>query len=558
LCVCAISAPDAGAGEAPFRIVWSGVEGLPVSALEEAAGAAGAAALGPDEMEALAEAVVRLYRDEGYLDARATVARTGADGEAVDVHIEEGRLYVVGDVAIEGALALPPEELISACPGLSAGAAFRRIRLEESFEDMLRLYGRSGYAECRVVPKTFLYGDEGDVDITLEIVEGDRSVVERIEASGGKTRSATVARTAGVKPGDAFDPWAVEDLVGRLSSSGMFSSVDRPVVKRGSADSLVVIEVPVVEPPSSSVSGLLGYSGREGGAVGFVDLELGNIMGTGREGSFRWENGGGGLSSYSAGYVEPWLGGYAAALELAVDHVAQDSTYSTTGFSADLRVNPRGKLTFALGVGAEKTALAGEGEGNATRRSRTALRVGTTLDARDNALSPRHGIILAASGDWGSRVDGVPGGGVDRSSDVVRYDLSAGIHKRVYRSHGLFLGARWRGVHTEGSSTPWDQLLRFGGAASLRGYREDQFRAEETALLQLEHRVFLGNAGSRLFLFTDLGFTRGGGSPTGAQMGYGLGIRAAAAGGQVGVDFGLGSEDSWSEGKVHVRMKRLF
>jgi outer membrane protein assembly factor BamA len=560
LCACGplISPGTACGDDAVYSIVWNGVESLSTGALEEAAGLRGRASINEQDLEAAAGHIVGLYRAEGYLEASASLVMAGAGRKALCISVDEGRRFTVGDVTLEGESCLLCDELILGCPGLERGAPITKYGLESSFRALLRAYGEAGYAECRVSPKSFLYKEDASVDVTLQVTEGRRCVVERLDISGGKTKSGTVSRTAGIKEGEPFDPWRMNEVVRRLSSSGLFSSVGEPVVKMGSADSLVVIEIPVVEPPSSSVSGLLGYSGRQGGAMGFMDLELGNIMGTGREGSFRWENSGGGLSLYSAGYVEPWLGGFAAALDLGVEHLAQDSTYSTTAFSADLRVNPGGTLSLALGVGMEKTSLAGETEGAAARRSRLALRTGIRLDVRDNPVDPRGGLLLAASGDWGSRKDGISGLDERKSWSVARYDLQAGFHRRLVGRHGLFLGARWRGVKTNEGSIPVDQLLRFGGAASLRGYREEQFRAKETGLLQLEHRIAFGGGGSRIFLFTDVGVLRGGGAPDGALVGYGLGIRAAGAGGQVGVDFGMGRGDSWSEAKVHVRMKRLF
>jgi outer membrane protein insertion porin family len=551
------AAPACGDGP-PCEIVWSGVESVGTSVLEDAAGFEGGTPLEEADLQAAAERIVNAYRAQGYLDASAVISTSEGEKNTVSIAVCEGRRFAVGAVTLEGTSKLSARDLISRCAGLRRGAPMTQDGIERSIEELLRAYGEAGYAGCRVSPKEFTYNIDGSVDVALQISEGRRCVVERLDVSGGKTKSSTACRTAGLKAGEPFDPWSMGEVVSRLSSSGLFSRVESPVIRRGSADSLVVIEVPVVEPPSSSVSGLLGYSGRQGGAVGFLDLELGNILGTAREGAFRWENSGGGLSSYSAGYVEPWLGGLPISLELGVNHLAQDTTYSTTGFSADLNVDSGGMLSFAVGAGREKTALAGETEGVVTRRSRLAIRAGAELDARDDPLDARSGLLLAASGDWGSRVDGIPGTAEENSWRVVRYDLASELHRRLHGRHGVYLGARWRGIRSDEESIPWDQLLRFGGASSLRGYREDQFRAEETLLLQVEHRIAIGDGGSRLFLFADSGFLRGGGAPDGAQIGYGLGIRAAAAGGQMGVDFGMGAGDSWSEAKVHVRMKRLF
>jgi outer membrane protein insertion porin family len=538
-------------------VTWSGVRAF------EADDLAGIAKLKPGvpwvagDSEAARGAILETYRAEGFIDAAVemeTVARS--DEIDLNVRVNEGPRYRMGTVHVEGEKLFSYAEVMELCPGLQQGAAFSKSGIENSFDLLLREYGERGYAECRVSPRAFSPRANGTVDFTVEILEGTRYSIEAVDVKGGRTRGQTAGLIAGLKVGAPFDPWDLEDAHGRLASSGLFSRVGELWVRPGSADSLVVVQVDVDEAPSSSVSGLLGYSGKEGGAVGFVDLRLGNILGTARSGSFRWENSGGGLSTYGAYYREPWLGGMPVALEFGIDHVAQDTTYSTTGISGGIQISAGRRLSLSLGASKERTAVAGESEGQATRRSRVAVRAGVEVDARDNAYDPHGGLRVLLAGDWGSRTD--TRAAESKSWRIARLSIGAELHRRIYSRHGLFLGAQWRKVISNEEVLPWDQLLRFGGANSLRGYREDQFRAEETSLLQLEHRIGLGAGGSRLFFFTDFGVLGGHGAPQSTLVGYGLGIRAASPGGVVGLDYGLGKGDSWSEGKVHVRLTRTF
>ncbi len=552
------AAPVPASCSATDLMEWRGVESFDIERLERAAAEVGAGDSGALDIDCLGTVIVEAYRAEGFLDASVRLSPL-EDGEpgVLLVEVIEGPRYVMGDISFEGASRLSAGELIEACPGLSPGAPFSRDNLSRSLEDLLRVYCAEGYAQCRVSPKSFRPGPGPVMDLTVRVAEGPRRVVEGVSVTGGSTRSETAAKLAGLKAGSPFDPYGLPEVKARLSSSGFFSEVGDPVAVPGTADSLVMIEVAVKEPPSSSISGLLGYSGREGGAVGFADLNLGNIMGTGRAGSFRWESSGRGLSSYRAGYREPWLGGLPVALELGVDHVTQDTTYSTTSLSADLRVQAGRGFSFALGMGRERTSVAGPIEGLAGKRTRTALRAGAQLDLRDRALDARSGALLSAEGSWGARHDVPAGAGEARTWNLTRLGLRAEVHRPIHGRHGLFFGAGWSKIFTDQASVPNDQLLRFGGAASLRGYREDQFHARETALLQVEHRISLGG-GSRIFFFTDLGALGGDLPAGGLLLGYGLGLRAPAAGGLMGLDFALGEGDSWGEGKVHVRMTRAF
>lgn len=540
-------------------VSWRGVSVFSVSDLERSAGVSREGVLTVSEADSATKAVVDYYRSEGYLEASARLSSIlDEDGTLLVIEVDEGRRYVVGDVSFDGVTCFSRKEVLEMCAGLRSGAAFTRPGLERSFDVLLKAYGEIGRAECRVSPRSFSLESGASVDFTIQVDEGRRCVIEEMRVTGGKTRAATAAKVAGLELGEPFNPWTLSDAKMKLARSGLFSFVGEPRAKTGGADSLVVIEVPVEEPPASSASGLLGYSGREGGAVGFVDLDLGNIMGTGRSGSFRWEASGGGLSSYGAGYEEPWLAGLPLSVKLGIEHLAQDTTYSTTGVSADLLLAAGRGFTFSLGVGRERTALTGVLPGTTTKRSRLALRAGARIDLRDNPVDPRNGLLLRADGDWGSRRDGGVGIGADKSVDLARLHIGSEVYRPVRGRHGVFLGVRWSKMVSDESSVPVDQLLRFGGAGSLRGYREDQFRAEETRLVQIEHRIALGERGSRLFLFTDLGMLRGEKAPDGTLIGYGLGLRAATRGGVVGLDFALGRGDSWREAKVHVKLERFF
>jgi len=463
----------------------------------------------------------------------------------------------LGGVTFRGAKRFTREQLLDLCPGLRRGSAVSRETLESAFDQIVRAYCAAGYPDCRLYPESFRTDSPGAIEFTLRIEEGRRRVIDRIVVSGGKTRPEVIARITGLRSGEPFDPYTVNEARELLLASGLFTEVGDFKIVDGEADTTVAIEIPVEEAPSSRAEGLLGYSGTEGGALGFVRIDLRNIMGTRREASLRWENSGGGLSSYRIAYREPWLGGLPLSAGIALDHTAQDTTYSTTALSADALLAIRRRLSVSIGLGVEKTALA-ETAGEVTRRERLSLRAGFELDARDDPLRPRAGFVLGGSGDWGARRDGGANRATETSWMVCRLEGHAAVYRPLSAAHGLYAGAEWRSILTDEERVPRDQLLRFGGASSIRGYREDQFRAEWTALLQLEHRISLGAGGSMLFAFTDLGLVRGGGAPEELLVGYGLGVRATARGSVMGVDFGLGRGDSWSEAKVHVRMTRSF
>ncbi len=90
---------------------------------------------------------------------------------------------------------------------------------------------------------------------------------------------------------------------------------------------------------------------------------------------------------------------------------------------------------------------------------------------------------------------------------------------------------------------------RFGGSASLRGYREDQFFAPWGVVSRTELRYRTG-AITRLHLFTDLAAL----PDRKVLAGAGVGLVLRAGQNLIQLDFAWNGEDDFRTGKVHLRV----
>jgi len=107
-------------------------------------------------------------------------------------------------------------------------------------------------------------------------------------------------------------------------------------------------------------------------------------------------------------------------------------------------------------------------------------------------------------------------------------------------------------------------MFRFGGAKTLRGYRENQFLGSRVAWTNAEYRFLLGRR-SFLFGFLDTGYYNRPAQPEqnlpgedGVKYGYGFGLRTDTPLGNIGVSFALGQGDSFSQGKIHIGLINDF
>ena len=110
-------------------------------------------------------------------------------------------------------------------------------------------------------------------------------------------------------------------------------------------------------------------------------------------------------------------------------------------------------------------------------------------------------------------------------------------------------------------------LIKMGGATSLRGYREQAFWGSRVVWGNLEYRYILTREG-RIFLFLDGGYYEDEEvtreflprefPPKTFLPGYGFGISLDSSLGLFGFAYGLGKGDSPFEGKVHFTLKSEF
>jgi outer membrane protein insertion porin family len=102
---------------------------------------------------------------------------------------------------------------------------------------------------------------------------------------------------------------------------------------------------------------------------------------------------------------------------------------------------------------------------------------------------------------------------------------------------------------------PLAELFPLGGATTLRGYREGQFRGERLAFTNLEYRF---GEGGWLFLFDDLGafYRRDGGWAV--KNGTGFGLRSQSPLGVVVLSFGVGERLSLEGTRIHISLVEKF
>ncbi len=321
-----------------------------------------------------------------------------------------------------------------------------------------------------------------------------------------------------------------------------------------------VLIVRLEELNANTVSGIVGYipdnSEAAGGFfTGLIDIGFGNIFGSGRALKTSWEKVDRHSEEFHLRYTEPYPFGLPMKSEIAYAQLIQDSSYVKRDLESRLKI----PIRFNLAVFGDVTRVSvntgtfGRDRYGLEDYRSLALTAGFIYDDRDFPLNPVSGSVYETSISRARRND--------RASKAIngkQIGMRIEFYKRI--TSGTVAAFKLNVLENKYDSggVPFSELYRIGGATTLRGYREDQFRGARVAWINIEYRLITGKL-SRIFVFGDRAIINGrhsGGDIS--KYSYGGGIRLSTAIGQIGIDYGLGEDDTFTNGKVHVRLIGSF
>ncbi len=489
-----------------------------------------------------------LYFSTGRLSAGISVDTSTYD-EAFEVKfdISEGPRAVIGDLKLKGdKLADAGEILVDL--GVGVGEPFSPAALADALFKILEKYNDSGYPFAQVWLTAFEFDEDvNEVVMSISIFEGEEAVVSRVVFEGlSKTDSAVALRTSRLSPGAVYSENALSQAVDYLEASGLFRSVNESTVRR-KGDGMVDISIEVEEAVRNSFfQGAIGVSRKDDGdyvTSGSVDLGLSNIAGTGRNASFSWLNDGRDYSDMEIGYTEPFLFSLPVHLDGEIKQTVQDTQYVKHSVGMFLRI-PLGPDFSILTGGAVDRNVPGQGELLKSMRQR--YRLGFIKE-----IGSIFHFELVADGAY--KRDYLRGDRVESAGQFITR-IESGLDLPTFRNQSLWLRFVFEGVFPSEDVSAAERIP-LGGAKTLRGYRENQFRGERVIFSSFEYRF--GRSG-HLFVFDDIGSYFRIGRGWTVKNGLGFGLRSPSPLGTVVLSFGVGDRLSLEGSRVHVMLQERF
>ena len=509
----------------------------------------------------------------GYFSEVNPVFTTVPEGVKLDFAVTVNPITT--GVAFEGNTVYT-SEVLTKFMDLQPGQVLNSVYVGQKVQGINAAYARDGYMLAHV--DGIRVDDQGVLHV--HIVEG---IVEDIVPAGNKkTRDKVITREFVQKKGKPFNKFLVRRSVERVYNLGFFDDVNVRMLPGDQDPNNVIIEIDVLEHKTGTITLGAGYS-KSDGLMGIIEFGEDNFRGTGDKFKVHWEIGGKKkYKNYQISYLKPWIDSKGTSLgfsffnredeytdynedgnevaeynkksrgfnisfgrqtgEYTRDYLTLESRKDTYKFDPD--ENSENGFRYDMnGASAATYSYAPNGIYNFrddNYREKNFGRINSitwqkVYDSRDNIYDPTRGRRISYTAQWA-------GHGLGGDFDFYKFTAETRMYKKLGAKN--VLAFRARGGFIQGDA-PYSQLFTLGGADSLRGYEDDQFRGKYMYNATLEFRFPIVKKVSGV-LFTDIGDAWDAPNVTWYNSkktfnyGVGAGVRITTPIGPVKLDYGVG------------------
>lgn len=466
----------------------------------------------------------------------------------------------VKDVVIKGNTKVTTEK-ITGILNVAKDKIVNTKTLNDNARAVEQYYHDQGYILAKVSDVSMSPGGV----LTITINEG---LLEGINIKGNdKTKNYVITREMKLKPGEPFNVKDARRSMQRVYNLGYFEDVNMKL-NPGREPNSVVLETSVVEQKTGTFSIGGGYSQADG-MVGIIELGDNNFHGTGDKVKIHWEFGGNAASesgnkNYEFSYTRPWLDAKQTSLGFNIYNMTNEyndydgsnlrSTYYRKRQGWDITLGrPQGEyvqnyITLKNRKDDYVKPVSGVDYTNSTgsqfmidnpnylqdnfglTRSVTLMRV---FDSRDNVFNPTEGSRFSLSAEFAGRAFG-------GEFDFNKYTAETRHYYKV--GHDQVVAVRLMTGYADGNM-PEAGKFAVGGADTLRGYDDDEFKGNKMLSGSAEYRFPIAKKVQGV-VFGDIGnaWDGEGYKLTDLKAGVGVGVRVTTPIGPIKLDYAKGSQ----------------
>ncbi len=430
------------------------------------------------------------YEDNGFINIKITPHTEYIRDNRfinINIEIEEGNKYQVGDIKIKGNKVFSSQEIFPKLK-MKTGSIFSHNALKRDEQNIQDLYFEKGYIFADARADTLLNEETENIDISYNITEGEVCYVDKIIIKGNtKTKDVVIRRELRIFPGERFDGVKLRRSKEKLYNLGFFEEVSYDI-EEGSSPTKKNLAVTVKEAKTGEFSFGGGYSSIDR-LVGFIEIaqnnfdimNFPNFTGAGQNLKVRAELGRT-RKDYLVSFTEPWV--FDRPISFGFDLYRTTHYRSgTSGFSydeqrtgGDIRLGKafgefnRGDLTYRLEevkISDVPTNASADFKAEEGTNTVSSLMCQLSRDTRDSVFNPTTGYSAYFSSE-------IAGGPFGADKDFIKNLTGTSIYFTQFEAFVLELKLRAGTVDTFSDSPRVPIYERFfaGGANTIRGYKE--------------------------------------------------------------------------------------
>lgn len=535
-------------------------------------------------IEQINKDVIQKYQEAGYYLAKCDsflVEPSGKQQGAIfHFYLSPGPQFILADLKVQfpDSMHAKYEQQIKFLTANRVGRPYTKNLQQSLFREIVGIFENNGYPLCRIETEGFQFDSVTAKNkigfiLQIQIVPGQKVRLNGLKLPlKAKEDLRYIQRVLNFKINEEYKEKRIARYQ-RILQRQDFIKTARPSEILLANDNRYYLKLNYEKAPSTIFDGIVGYipppindPSQKGYFSGMFNIGLRNLFGTGRRLDVNWQKPDKYSENFQAKYREPFLVGLPLHLGGMFHRLIRDTTYIEWEYSLDGEIPLNESLSglvrfYSREVFPDSLASLIQRLPQ-TRAIHTEL--GIQWDTRDDFYNPQRGLLFSLHYDYGTQRNVGPTYLLQQDSipakiRVTKVRGQLGIFVRIfprqvfaYQVQGILIGH-------QGQMVRLPDMFWFGGATTMRGYRENQFYGEKVGWSNLEYRFLLGPL-SRLFVFADLGYYERKLPVYRDEIltGYGVGISFPAPLGILQVDYGLAKGLSFSEGKIHFRLINDF
>ncbi len=373
----------------------------------------------PDRVEYDEYLLHQFYLHKGYADIQIVSANAELSPDRKSFYLtfdlNEGPRYRVSSVTVVSDIRTLSDQNLRGLVPLRKGDWFDGDALQEGITAVSTRAQNLGYAFAQVNPQVQENAADHTLAITLNVIDGPRVYIQRIDVTGNtRTEDKVIRRELTVAEGDGYNQSKIDASTTNLKNLGYFKD-QKITTSPGSTPQQVVADVAVTEQATGQFSLGGGYS-TDLGALVNAGLSQNNFLGTGVDASINAllaQRG----TQVNLGVTDPYfldrnlIAGFDLFRTVTDSYTAASSSYdySESNIGADVRLgyrfnsHVRQSFTYSLSTqdvysvasGASLYITDEQGVSSLSEISQT-----LTFDYLDDDLSPTSGLEVDLTTDF--------------------------------------------------------------------------------------------------------------------------------------------------------------